>query len=277
MKKGFIKQSIHFLKKWCEKKEKISSKTQQTTLNEMNPKKIISLEEIKSIQTTDSNPFSSEKDSVEIIETETIEQLSTTSTESTPDLVAEPQQTPPNPDEWVTVTPYEEPVPQKTKPINKRQPGELYKKVAQIPIIDVLTFYGFYNGNKPTRGSVQIHCPLPNHIHHSTTTRKGGSMNIDLSQNKATCWSSNCSHTKVDFKNCMSLLATIRGDKNQQYVKYLIAKDFGLISEETFKRFFNGEISKDSEIEIQESTYYAPHQPVFRMISMIPIRTIGPH
>lgn len=270
MKKGFIKKSIQRFKKWCEKKEKTSSQTQPTVLGEMNTKKIISLEEVKSNRTIAQTPVSTQtslgKDTVLTVENETESQLSETLVETKEEISLDEQPTLPKSDEWVEVTPYQEPItsskPQKHQTINKKQPGELYKKVAQIPIIDVLMFYGFYNGNKPTHGSVQIHCPLPNHIHHSTTKRKGGSMNIDLSQNKATCWSSNCSHTKVDFKNCMSLLAAIRGDKNQQYVKYLIAKDFGLISEETFNRFLNGDILKDSDIEIQESTYYAPHQTV---------------
>ena len=155
------------------------------------------------------------------------------------------------------------PTVQKSKqPIDYKKQGELYSKVSKIRIIDVLAFYGYYRGNTAgNHRAITIPCPLPGHIHKSDPKKKKeGTMRIDLAKNIATCWSTNCSHTRKDFRNCMQLLAAIRGDKNQQYVKHLIAKDFGIISEEAFNKFLNG---KTIDItDIQQSTQYTPHEDV---------------
>lgn len=281
MKTNFFKKSIQQLKKWCRGTEKDAKSTQPSTSKEEISNKVISLDTFISnkpyIPDQTKKKGSYGKDTT--ISNKEIVSLDTTpSSEDTTsnNVKSETTTFPTSSEQWEEIKPpvQDDHLKRDTfnKSINHRQPGDLYKKVAEIPIIDVLMFYGFYTGKKPNRGAINIHCPLPNHQHQSSNPRKQGSMRIDLAANKATCWSSHCSHHKKDFKNCMSLMAAIRGDKNQQFVKHLIAKDFGIISEETFNRFLSGETIET--YEVQESTCYIPHQQVEFFEELAPVETI---
>lgn len=284
----FFKKSFQQFKQWCRGNHVKNSSTPNSieSTNQTKTDKVVSLDSFSSDsstrQTTSLLLLDRGKDTptpefhVEIMERMDSSICQNESHLAEMDTLALPEPTTETSEqtEWVEVQPLTPTIQQESiRPVRQRQqPGELYQKVAQIPIIDILIKYGFYTGKRPTRGAINISCPLPGHQHQSTRARKQGSMRIDLAANKATCWSSNCSHHKRDFKNGMSLLAAIRGDKNQQYVKHLIAKDFGIISEETFQRFLSGEAL--TNYEVYEPTTYQPHQTVCFYEELAPVETI---
>lgn len=147
------------------------------------------------------------------------------------------------------------PVSQPKKEIKK---GPLRLAVDKIPLIDVAEYYGWLS--RPKRdGANYLKCPLPQHAHSKASSkkrRKRGSFEINTFENTARCYKCN----SFTYRDAASLLAAVRGEQKQWTATLILARDFKLITEETFEKAMNG--GKVLPEEIQESTMFSEFKPV---------------
>ena len=136
--------------------------------------------------------------------------------------------------------------------------GPLRLAVDKIPLIDVAEYYGWLT--RPKRdGANYLKCPLPQHEHSkpsSNKRRKRGSFEINTFDNTARCYKCN----SFIYKDAASLLAAIRGEQKQWTATLILARDFKIITEETFEKAMKGR--KVTPADIQESTMFSEFKPV---------------